>query len=69
MLFRSAYRLLFGIAVQVPGYFVYSLFLRAEYDPDKRVEVDPTGIISSIVGILSWALLLGAAYGIYQLAR
>lgn len=63
------YRLLGAILIQLPGHFVYSLFVAREKDPDNLIDIDPSGRISTIVGLVVWAIVITIAYAVYTVTK
>jgi hypothetical protein len=51
-----------AVLVDLPGYFVLSLFHARERDPDNLVDIDPTGRKSRIIGLLLWAAAVAVGY-------
>ena len=69
LLLLIAYQLLGAILIQVPGHFVYSLFVAREKDPDHLVEIDPSGTMSTIVELCLWAIVIAIGYGVYTVTK
>ena len=65
----AVYSVGWAVLVQLPGHFVYSLFVASERDPDNHAADDASGIISSVVGIGLWVIIGAIGYGIYNATK